>query len=467
MYTIENKTFDEIQIGDSRSVTRTLTKEDIEIFAVASGDMNPTHFADATNAKPLGHGMWIGVLLSNMFGSKLPGAGAVYKSQSLLFHRMVALGDTVTLTVKVTGKDTAEQSITFDCVCINQDNEKLATGEAVLFAPKEKIEPQVLPTRMARVSRQHWVFDALVERCQEIAPVGVAVCHPCDRVSLEGALQAAEKNLIRPILVGPEQKIKEVAAENGFDLRDHEILNTNHELASAEEAVALCRSGKAECLMKGSLHTDEMMREVAKKDTGLRSGRRISHVFIMDVPNYDRMLLITDAAINIYPTLDDKVDIIKNSIDLAQVLGIEEPKIAILSAVETVYPKIASTLEAAALCKMADRGQIKGAILDGPLAFDNAISAEAAKIKGIKSEVAGKADIMLVPDLEAGNMLAKQLAYLADAEMAGIVLGARVPIILTSRADSARARLGSCAAAVLLAHARRIGQQKKMTGGNP
>jgi len=217
--------------------------------------------------------------------------------------------------------------------------------------------------------------------------------------------------------------------------------------------------------MKGSLHTDEMMRAVAAKDTGLRTGRRISHIFIMDVPNYDRMLLITDAAINIYPTLDDKVDIVKNAIDLAHVLGIPEPKIAILSAVETVYPKIASTIEAAALCKMADRGQIKGAILDGPLAFDNAISAEAARIKGIKSEVCGQADIMLVPDLEAGNMLAKQLAYLADAEMAGIVLGSRVPIILTSRADSARARMASAAAAVLVAQARRVGQQKKMTGG--
>ncbi len=466
MYTIENKTFDEIRIGDSRTLTRTLTKEDIDIFAVASGDMNPTHFGvGVSGGKPLGHGMWIGVLLSNIFGSKLPGAGAVYKSQNLLFHKMVELGETLTLTVTVTGKNEKDKTIQFDCLCTNQDGVTLATGTAEIFAPKEKIEPQVLPPRMARISRQHWVFDALIDRCQEIDPVTVAVCHPCDRVSLEGAVQAAERGLIRPILVGPEADIKAAAEKNDLDIKGYEILSTNHAVASAEQAVALCRAGKAEALMKGSLHTDEMMHAVAQRETGLRTGRRISHVFIMDVPAYDRMLLITDAAINIYPSLDDKVDIVKNAIDLAQVLEVAEPKIAILSAVETVYPKIASTLEAAALCKMADRGQIKGAILDGPLAFDNAISAEAAEIKGIKSQVAGKADIMLVPDLEAGNMLAKQLAYLANAEMAGIVLGARVPIILTSRADSARARLASSAAAVLLAHARRVGSQKKMTGG--
>jgi phosphate acetyltransferase len=283
----------------------------------------------------------------------------------------------------------------------------------------------------------------------------VAVCHPCDQVSLEGPVEAFKRGLINPILIGPETKIRSVAAEFGFDILGMRIIDTQHSHESAEKAVALCRSGEAEALMKGSLHTDEMMHEVARRDTGLRTGRRISHVFVMDVPTYPKTLLITDAAINIYPTLEDKVDITQNAIDLAHCLGVVKPKVAILSAVETVYPKINSTIEAAALCKMADRGQITGGELDGPLAFDNAISAEAAKIKKIVSPVAGNADILLVPDLEAGNMLAKQLSYLAEADAAGIVLGARVPVVLTSRADSAKARLASCAVAVLFAHARR------------
>jgi phosphate acetyltransferase len=262
-------------------------------------------------------------------------------------------------------------------------------------------------------------------------------------------------SLINPVLVGPEDKIKAVADECGLDISPYRIVNTEHSHASADAAVALCRSGECEALMKGSLHTDEMMIAVMHKEKGLRTARRVSHVFVMDVPAYPKPLLITDAAINIYPTLKDKVDICQNAIDLAKALDIAEPRVAILSAVETVNEKIASTLEAAALCKMADRGQIKGAILDGPLAFDNAISADAAEIKGIISPVSGQADILLVPDLEAGNMLAKQLSYLAEADAAGIVLGARVPIILTSRADSAHARLASCAVAVKFAYARR------------
>jgi phosphate acetyltransferase len=299
------------------------------------------------------------------------------------------------------------------------------------------------------------VFEDIIERCAPLDPISVAVCHPCDQVSLEGPIDAYKLGLINPILVGPEAKIRSLAAEFGFDLTGLRIIDTQHSHESAEKSVELCRTGQAEALMKGSLHTDEMMHEVASRATGLRTGRRISHVFVMDVPTYPKMLLISDAAINIYPTLEDKVDIAQNAIDLALCMGVVQPKVAILSAVETVYPKINSTIEAAALCKMADRGQITGAILDGPLAFDNAISAEAAKIKKINSPVAGQADILLVPDLEAGNMLAKQLSYLADADAAGIVLGARVPIVLTSRADSAKARLASCAVAVLFAHARR------------
>ena len=282
-----------------------------------------------------------------------------------------------------------------------------------------------------------------------------AVAHPCDEASLTAAVEAAEAHLINPILVGPEARIRSVAQECGLDIRPYRLVDVPHSHAAAAKAVEIVRAGEAETLMKGSLHTDELMGEVVRKDTGLRTERRISHVFIMDVPTYPKPLAVTDAAINIFPDLETKVDIVQNAIDMAHALGVELPKVAILSAVETVTPKIPSTIEAAALCKMAERGQITGALLDGPLAFDNAISKEAAAIKGIRSEVAGDADILVVPDLEAGNMLAKQLSFLANADAAGIVLGARVPIILTSRADTVRARMASCAVAVLLAHARR------------
>ena len=298
-------------------------------------------------------------------------------------------------------------------------------------------------------------YEALLERCRSLAPVPTAVAHPCDEMALAGAMEAAGKGLIRPILVGPAARIREVADANGIHLGQTRIVDAPHSHAAAAKAVELVRQGDAELLMKGSLHSDEILAAVVARDTGLRTGRRVSHVFIMDVPTYHKVLIVTDAAINIAPTLEDKVDICQNAIDLAISLGVKQPKIAILAAVETVNSKMQATLDAAALCKMADRGQIRGGLLDGPLAFDNAISKEAARIKGIESQVAGDPDILLVPDLEAGNMLAKQLSFLANADSAGLVLGARVPIILTSRADSVRSRIGSCAVAMLVAHARR------------
>ncbi|MFX1671115.1 bifunctional enoyl-CoA hydratase/phosphate acetyltransferase [Paraburkholderia sp. A2WS-5] len=298
-------------------------------------------------------------------------------------------------------------------------------------------------------------YSALLARCAGLAPVPTAVAHPCDVSSLTGAIDAANLGLIEPLLVGPEAKIRSVAQEARLSLENVKIVDVPHSHAAAERAVLAVREGEAELLMKGSLHSDELLHEVARGASGLRTERRLSHVFAMDVPAYHKPLFITDAAVNIFPKLADKADIVRNAIDLVQALGIATPKVAILAAVETVSDKMPSTIEAAALCKMADRGQIAGGLLDGPLAFDNAINAEAARIKGITSQVAGDPDILLVPDLEAGNMLAKQLTFLAGAESAGIVLGARVPIILTSRADTVRARIGSCAIAVLLAHARR------------
>ncbi len=302
---------------------------------------------------------------------------------------------------------------------------------------------------------KHEKYNLLIARCQALAPVPTAIAHPCDESSLKGAVEAAELGLLKPILVGPRARILALAEQFQLDISDHELVDTPHSHASAAAAVLLAREGQAEMLMKGSLHTDELMGAVVATATGLRTERRISHVFVMDVPGLDRPILITDAAINIFPTLEDKRDIVQNAIDLALALGVKEPKVAILSAVETVTPKIPSTVEAAALCKMADRHQITGGILDGPLALDNAIDLAAAQIKQIDSPVAGLADILVVPDLEAGNMLAKSLTFMAGAEAAGIVLGARVPIILTSRADSVPTRLASCAVAVLVVHARR------------
>ena len=303
-------------------------------------------------------------------------------------------------------------------------------------------------------------YEQLLNRCKELEPVPTAVAHPCEFSALSGALEAAELGLIIPLLVGPIEKIEKVAREGHLELGKTPMIDSEHSHDSAKKAVELIREGKAEILMKGSLHTDELMSAIVSRDGGLRTSRRISHVFVMDVPTYHKVLVVTDGAINITPSLEDKVDICQNAIDLAISLGLKQPKVAILAAVETVTSKMPATIDAAALCKMAERGQIKGAILDGPLAFDNAISKEAAITKGIISEVAGDPDILLVPDLEAGNILAKQLSFLANADSAGLVLGARVPVILTSRADNVRSRIASCAVAVLAAHARRAMQME-------
>ncbi len=310
------------------------------------------------------------------------------------------------------------------------------------------------------MERQHEKYDRLIARCSALAPVRTAVVYPCDESSLHGALEAADMGLLTPILIGPARKIEAVAAQCKLDIRGYELVDVPDSEAAASTAVQLAREGKVELLMKGSLHTDELMAAVVRSATGLRTKRRISHAFIMDVPALDRVLIVTDAAINIFPTLEDKMHIIQNAIDLSHALGLATPKVAILSAMETINPNVPSTIEAGALCKMADRRQITGGILDGPLALDNAIDLNAARIKMIDSPVAGNADILVVPDLEAGNMLAKSLSFMANADAAGIVLGARVPIILTSRADSVMTRLASCAVAVLVAQATRESADK-------
>ncbi len=452
---IENRTFDEIEIGERARLTKELTRDDIDLFATTTGDINPTHvdqdFATAAGWSDVtGHRMWTGSLISAVLGTELPGPGTQYRSQSLHFHGAVHLGDTVTAQVTVADKESKDRLVTLDCLCTNQNGDELVTGQAEVIAPTEKISR--LRTELPEVGvRRRDNYKRLIEQARERGPLSVAVCHPCDHASLKGPVDAAEAGLISPVLVGPEERIRKAADDASLDLSPYRIVPTAHSEESASEAVKLVRSGEAAAVMKGSLHTDELMGAVVKRETGLRTGSRISHCFVIDVPAYDRVLIVTDAAINIYPGLEDKQHICQNAIELAHALGVAEPRVAILSALETVTPKIPGTLDAAALCKMADRGQITGGLLDGPLAYDNAVDLEAARTKGIDSPVAGHADILLVPDLEAGNMLAKNLIFMNNADAAGIVLGARVPIILTSRADNVRARMASCAVAVLYA----------------
>jgi phosphate acetyltransferase len=396
-------------------------------------------------------------LIPNLLGNRLPGAGTVYVAQDLRFLAPVHVDDTITVTVTAREKRPERHLVLFDCRCVNQRGEPVLEGLATVIAPTEKARAPMPDQRLARYQR-HDSYRLLIERTNDIPPIPCAVAHPCDETSLRGAVEAAQEGMIVPILVGPEARIRSVATQHGLDIGGLELVAAPHSHAAAAKAVELVRAGRAELLMKGSLHTDELMSEIVARETGLRTARRISHVFIMDVPTYPEPLFITDAAINIYPDLETKVDIVQNAIDLHLGLGLGEPRVAILSAVETVNPKIPGTLDAASLCKMADRGQITGGLLDGPLALDNAISVAAAAIKGISSPVAGKAQILVVPDLEAGNMLAKNLSFLANADAAGIVLGARVPVILTSRADNVRTRMASCAVAALYAHSRRATQ---------
>lgn len=458
---IVNKTYDEIRVGDCASLTRTLMPEDVKLFAILAGSFNESvtdsrYSESGMFREVMAHGMWSGSLISTVLGTQFPGPGTILIDSSLHFARPVTIGDTITITVTAKQKFDHNKHIVLDCVCTNQENLQVVRGMTEVLAPTEKISHMAeVHTPQVSVDNKHERYQQMLAKVKGLEPIPTAVAHPCDRESLRGPVIAFQEGIIEPILVGPESKIRAVAEEFGIDLHGIRIVNARHSHDSAAIAVSLVRTGDAEALMKGSLHTDELMGEVVSRANGLRTSRRISHVFVMSVPTYHRPLLITDAAINIAPTLADKVDIIQNAIELAHIIGIPEPKVAILSAVETVNPKIQSTLDAAALCKMADRGQITGGILDGPLAFDNAVSIVAAKTKGIKSAVAGHAEILVVPDLESGNMVAKQLEYLANALTAGIVLGTRVPIVLTSRADSAETRTASCVIAALVAHANR------------
>ncbi|MBK6595106.1 MAG: bifunctional enoyl-CoA hydratase/phosphate acetyltransferase [Burkholderiales bacterium] len=462
---VENVTYDELTIGRSARLLRTLSVADIQAFAAVSGDTNPAHL-DAEYANDtlfhgvIAHGMWGGALISALLGTRFPGAGTIYLEQVLHFVKPVRVGDTLAVTVTVLTKDDAKKAVEMDCQVVNQKGERVLHGTARVLAPTKKVRLAKIAGPQIQLFDPEARFKDLLALGKDLEAVRCAVVHPCDFGSLSGAMDAARYGLIIPVLVGPEVRIRHVAQEGGIDLKDVEIVSVPHSHAAAGAAADMAANGEVEVLMKGSLHTDELIHAVLKHP-GLRTERRMSHVFRFDVPLYSKPLLITDAALNIRPTLMEKVDIIQNAIDFARILGVHTPKVAILSAVETVNPSIPSTLDAAALCKMAERGQITGGLLDGPLAFDNAISSEAAHIKNIDSPVAGHADILAVPDLESGNMLAKQLEYLAGASGSGLVLGARIPIALTSRADGPTNRVASALLALLAAHNARRNHARK------
>ena len=455
--TIRNFTFDELRVGDRACVERIPGREEVHLFSVLAGDPAvQTHPGDTPpddGQSSLALGMWVGTWLAGLLGTRLPGPGARYVSQALRFHSPLTVDEKVAIAVEVRSKDAASRRVRLGCTCTAEGGRLLIDGEVEVIAPDHRIErPR---TALPEIHVDPGTSDGLQRLLAHVAPlepIRVAVVHPCDALSLGAALDARDAGLLEPILVAPPARLDAVAAEAGLDLAGIAIEAVPHSHAAAIRAVELAREGRVEALMKGSLHTDELMAAVVASDSGLRTKRRVSHCFVLQTPHYPRPFIVTDAAINLAPDLLQKADIIRNAIELAQVIGVATPRVAILAAVETVSPTMPATLDAAALCKMADRGQISGGVLDGPLAFDNAVSIAAARTKGIVSDVAGQADVLVVPDLESGNMLAKQLMYMGRAASAGIVLGARVPVILTSRADSRDTRLASCAIALMLAH---------------
>ncbi|PHR18734.1 MAG: enoyl-CoA hydratase [Hoeflea sp.] len=457
---IENRTIDEIGIGDSAEIERVLTQPDMALFATVSADVNPASLVEGEEEGPelqqgIAHGMWAGTLISAVLATQLPGPGTVHLGQTLKFHQPVSIGDRITVRVEVTGVDKGAARVELACLCLDAQGETVVSGQAEVQAPRTKIRRH--PARMpaSRLKAPGVRFGALVEQARALDPLLTAIVHPCDDLSLGGAIAARDEGMIVPVLVGPVAKIKAAAEQAGIDLNGVEIVDAPHSHAAAEMAVALVHEGRAGALMKGKLHTDELLMAVLDKGKGLRTERRLSHVFALDVPGQDRTLFVTDAAINISPDLEALKDIVQNAIDLAIAIGVEVPLVALLSAVETVTGKLPSTLLAAAICKMHDRGQIVGGKVDGPLAFDNAISPAAVAAKGIVSDVAGHADILVTPNLESGNMIAKQLIHLAGASSAGIALGARVPIMLTSRSDTVDARIVSAALAKVFYNWRR------------
>ncbi len=457
MTLVKNVPWDALKPGMEAQIRRLCVADDLYVFAHASGNLNPMHLPKEDGdgdgePEAVAPSLWIGALISSVLGNQLPGPGTLYRAQSLRFLNRAEAGDELIACVRCieTGPDRMAR---FETWVDRADGIRVCEGEAEVTAPERSMSyaPHEVPGLLVQ---RHVHFDRLLERAEPLPPIPTAVVAPEGVKSLGGAILGARHTLIDPILIGAADKIRAAAEELGEDISAFEIIDESDHKKAARRATELVHEGRARALMKGHLHTDLLIKAIVNKETGLRTGRRLSHVFVMDVPGIDHLLMVTDAAINIMPDLKTKVDIVQNAIDLAQSLGNEIPKVGILSAVEVVNPAIPSTLDAAVLSKMAERGQITGGLVDGPLAMDNAVSLEAAKTKGIKGLVAGRAEILVVPNMEAGNMLAKELSYVAHAEAAGLVMGASVPVILNSRSDDDEARLASCAVAALYSASR-------------
>lgn len=449
--------FEVLEIGQTAESRRLCLADDLYVFAHSSGNLNPMHLPKLDGdgdgqPEAVAPSMWIASLISGVLGNQLPGPGTLYRSQSLQFLGHAQAGDEVVIKVRVIGLG-PERLVRFETWVEDSLGQRLVEGEAEVMAPRLSTSVEASDVPGLTVQR-HVHFDKLLARAELLPPLPTAVVCPETEEALAGALLGRDHTLITPILLGDAAKIRACAKVLGADIGELEILDLPNARAAAARAVALVHEGRAHALMKGHLHTDVLLKPIVAREGGLRTGRRLSHVYVMDVPGVDHLMFVTDAAINIAPSLEDKVDITQNAIDLARTLGVEVPKVGILSAVETVTPKLPSTIDAAVLSKMAERGQITGGLVDGPLAMDNAVNLEAARTKGIRSVVAGRAEVLVAPNLEAGNMLAKELSFIAHAEAAGIVIGAQVPVILTSRADDEKARLASCAVAALYAAGR-------------
>lgn len=456
---LENRTYEEISVGETASLQRTLTKEDIEVFAILSGDVNPAHLDEAYARETpfhhvIAHGMWGGTLISTVLGTRLPGPGTIYVSQQLNFLRPVGLGDVITVSVSVTHKG-EKNRLRLACVCTNQEGKAVITGEAEVIAPTAKVirPPKTLPELHLH---RHERFAQLMALTVAPEPIACAVVFPVEAHGLRSAIEARHAGLIRPVFVGPRARITALAQALELDLgelTDADWINADSESAALQEAIGLTRDGRVQAIMQGDVDAGALLRAIVHRQHGLRTHRRISHAYVADVPDHGTPFLVTDALVNIQPTLEDKRDIVQNAIDLARVLGMS-PRVAILSASPVVHSKLSSSMDAAALCKMLERHQIAGGIVDGPLPFDAAIDPEVARLTHPDSPVAGQANVLVVPHMETGDMLVKQLHLLADADVAGIVLGAQVPVILTNATDSPRTRLASAALALLLAHAK-------------
>jgi phosphotransacetylase/acyl dehydratase len=450
---LENRTFDEIKIGDSATLIRTLTEKDIQVFAIMSGDINPAH-VDIEYAqsdmfhKIIGHGMWSGALISTVLGTQLPGPGTIYVGQTIRFKKPVAVGDTLRVTVKATEKNIEKHKVIFTCECRNQKDEIVLEGQAEVIAPTIKIRRPKARLPEITFRRPYSLFDVYLTEAKKLGPLRAGIIHPTHQRIIAAAHDAYLAGMIFPVLIGVKERILQAADEANIDISSYELIETEHSYASIAKAISLARSEQVNMLVRGGATKEDLLRAMQRQNKGLLTGRHLSYAMVLDVPTYSKAIILTDPLVNVDPNLEVKRAITQNAIDFALKLNIEKPKVAILSGMDTVNPNLYSTVEAAALCKMADRGQIKGGILDGPLTFENVISSDMAKAKDIISPVAGQADIIVVPSVETGNIFAEQLEYLAELRNAGILLGGRVPVLMSHISDIYASTV-SCALAIL------------------